>query len=117
MGSFTESSIVHTELNDADSARTWVLAGHTAQKPQLIIQKRRTVGPVDDQKLESELKVVFATEDAAGEILPTKISIGVNTRMSVNSKSTDIDAAITEFQLLVASTSFSDMVKKQLYYG
>lgn len=117
MGSFTESTVVHTEINDSNNVRTWVLDNHTASKVQLINQKRRTTGPVDDQKLESELKVVYGTEDAAGDILPTKISIACNTRYPIDAKSTDLDAAITEFQLLVASTKFADMVKKSLYYG
>jgi hypothetical protein len=117
MGSFTESTVVHTELNDTDNSRTWVLDGHTATKPQLVIQKRRTTGPADDQKLETELKVVFGTVDAASEVLPTKISIAVNSRYSVQSDSDDLDAAIAEFQLLVASTAFADALKKQLYYG
>lgn len=117
MGNFTESTVVHTEQNDSSNSRTWVLDGHTAVKPQLVIQKRRAVGPANDQKLESELKVVFATEDAAGEILPTKVSIAANSRMPTNVLTADLDAAIAEFQLLVASTGFASMIKKQLYFG
>jgi hypothetical protein len=117
MSDFTESAVVHTELNDTNDARTWVLDGHLATKPQVVIQKRRTTGPSNDQKLESELKVVFGTTDAADEILPTKISISCSSRYSVFSASADIDAAIAEFQLLVAADGFADMIKKQLYYG
>lgn len=117
MGDFTISTTDHIELNDTNDARTWVLDGHTAIQPQLVIQKRRTTGPADSQKLESELKVVFGTTGAAGEILPTKISISCNCRYSVNSDAADLNAAIAEFQLLVASASFANMIKKQLYFG
>lgn len=117
MASFTESTVVHTEINDTNNLRSWSLDGHTAQKVQLVNQKRRTTGPIDDQKLESELKVIYGTEDAAGDMLPTKISIGCNSRYPIDAKSTDLDAAIAEFQLLVASSRFPDMIKKSLYFG
>lgn len=117
MGNFTESTVVHTEFNNALNNRQWILDNHTASKPQLVIQKRRSTGPLGTEKLENELKVVFGAEDGNGALLPTNIALSVSTRFQEGTVEADLDAAIAEFQLLVASSLFPSMVKSQLYYG
>jgi hypothetical protein len=117
MANFTEDTVVHSEFNDSLNNRQWTLAGHLADKPQLVIQKRSESGPVGSKKLNSELKVVFGAEDSAGELLDSNISITISARVPSGAIAADVDAAIDEAQLLVASTMFDDMVKSQTYLG
>ncbi len=103
-----------TEFSDNGNSRTYSLAGHTAQSPQLVIQKRRV--PVGNQVVaESTIDVIYATEDSAGALLPQKVVFSAVVRFPINGIQADIDAALVVFRDIIAGDEFSNTVNTQEY--
>jgi hypothetical protein len=101
-----------TEFADNGNSRTYSLSGHTVSEPQLVIQKRRV--PVGDQTVsESVVDVVYATTDADGAIVKSKISFSATVRFPIDGQTTDRDAALAVFRDIVAGDEFANTVGTQ----
>jgi len=102
------------EFNDVDNKRTWALATHSATKPSLLIQSRKTPTTAKTTA-ETGLQVVQATVDAGGVPLAQKINIATIARFPINGASADLDLAIANYRALVASDEFVTAIKAQTY--
>lgn len=103
---------VLTEFATNGNSRTSTLAGHTSLKPKLVIEKRRV--PEGNQAIaEYSFKVVEATEDSAGAVLPNKVSFEVVVRYPVLGASADITAALAVLRDIVAGDEFGVSVTTQ----
>jgi hypothetical protein len=105
-----------TEFADNGDSRTYTASGHTAQKPRLVIQKRKV--PVGNQTMsEFSATVVYGTEDADGAVMPQKVSLGATARYPVNGDSSDLAtqlaAALVILQDIVQSDEFTASITSQ----
>lgn len=103
---------VLTEFSNSGNSRTCTTSGHTAQKPKLVIEKRRV--PEGSQTMvEYSGKVIHATEDDDGIVIPQKVSLEVIARYPLLGQSTDIDAALVILRDIVAGDEFANSVDTQ----
>jgi len=103
---------VLTEFADNGNSRTYTQATHTAQEPDLCIQKRRT--PTGGQvTLEDSINVLMTTKDSAGAILPQKVSMSVTVRRPIDGLVADVDAALVIFRDIIAGDEFANTVASQ----
>jgi hypothetical protein len=106
-----------TEFADNGNSRTYTSAGHTAQKPYLVVEKRTV--PVGNQTIcEFSAAVVQAVNGAEGGIAPQKISMTASVRYpTLDADSSDLAtrlaAALVLFRDLVASDEFGASVTSQ----
>jgi len=101
-----------TEFSTSGDSRTWTTTGHTPGLPKLVIQKRRV--PTGNSSIaESTVTVVYGTEDGAGDVLPSKVSMSVNVRYPVSSGDSAIADALTLLKDVVQSTEFGTTVTTQ----
>jgi len=103
---------VLTEFANNGNSRTSTLTGHTAASPRLVIEKRRV--PEGSQLMaEYSCKVVYATEDADGEVLSNKISFETIVRYPLLGQSTDVTAALAVIADIIAGDEFANSVSTQ----
>jgi hypothetical protein len=100
------------EFVDNGNSRTYVQSGHTAIKPQLVIQKRKGTDG-NSTVLEDTIMVVDATEDADAAILPSKILFSVTVKRPISGIAADLTAALATFRDVVAGDEFTTMVNTQ----
>lgn len=101
-----------TEFSDNGNSRTYTYTGHTAAKPQLVLQKRRV--PSGNQKvLEDTVTVLDATEDDDGFVLAQKVSFSVVVRRPIDGQAADVTAALAVFRDIVAGDEFANTVDTQ----
>jgi hypothetical protein len=101
-----------TEFRDLGDSRTYTYTGHTAAEPRLVIQRRK-VATSASAVIEDTLQVLSSTEDAAGELLGSKVTFEAVVRRPVNGISGDVTAALAIFRDIVASDEFTAMVNTQ----
>lgn len=111
MASFT---LGMTEFSDENNRRTFMVTGHTVQKPKLVIQKR-SVPKTPNSVGESQLMVVYGTDDASGAALASKVNFTASVRYPADGTAADVTAALAAFRDLVASDEFTSMVNTQAY--
>lgn len=103
-----------TEFSDKENSRTYILSGHSVLTPRLVIQKRRTTTSPEGSP-ESNVQVVYGTEDSSGNPLQSKVVFAASVRYPANGQSDDIAAALVVFRDVVASDEFAAMVNSQTY--
>lgn len=101
-----------TEFSQNGNSRTSTLSGHTAIKPQLVIEKRR-VAAGNSTTVESTITVHYATEDSDGEVLTSKVVFEATVKYPLLAQSTDITAALAVFRDIVAGDEFANTVTTQ----
>lgn len=101
-----------TEFSDNGNSRTYTYTGHTASEPRLVIQRRR-VPTGQTSVLEDTVSVISSTEDAAGELLASKVNFSVTIRRPVNGISADVTAALAIFRDVIAGDEFTNTVSTQ----
>lgn len=103
---------VLTEFADNGNSRTYSQAGHTALKPQLVVQRRRV--PSGSQVVaESTIDVLSATVDSDGATLPSKVVFTATVRYPISGTQADIDAMLAVFRDIVAGDEFANTVNTQ----
>lgn len=109
-----------TELADFGNSITYAIstavagggAVYTALEPRLVIQKRKS--PTANQILvQDEMHVLYSTENAAGDLLPQKVSFKVLVSRPKDGLSTDVDGALASFRDIVAGDEFEALVDNQ----
>lgn len=103
---------VLTEFSTSGNSRTSTTTGHTAVKPKLVIEKRRV--PEGNQiVLEQSCKVVHATADVDGVVLPQKVTFEAIVKYPISGTDTDVDAALAVFRDIIAGDEFAAAVDTQ----
>jgi len=103
-----------TEFSDYGNSRTYTFDGHSALKPNLVIQKRR-VPSQGQQVAEDIITVLTGTVDSEGMMLPQRVSLEVKVRRPINGQSTDVDSVLAVFRDIIASDEFTNSVVTQEY--
>lgn len=101
-----------TEFADNGNSRTYTTTGHTAQEPELVLQKRR-VPSTNQTVLEDTITVLHSTEDSDGVILPQKVSFSVTVKRPIAGIAADVTAALAIFRDIVAGDEFTNTVDTQ----
>jgi hypothetical protein len=99
-----------TEFADNGNSRTYIVAGHTATAPRLVLQKR-TVPSGNQIMTEFGVTVLRGVEDPEGAIMPQKASMGALVRYPVIGSAptplaADLAEMLTLFRDVVASDEF-----------
>lgn len=103
---------VLTEFSNNGNSRTSTYGTHTALKPKLVIEKRRV--PEGNQTVsEYTVKVVYATTDAAGAVLPQKGSFDLVSRFPILGTAADQTAALAIIRDIVAGDEFANSILTQ----
>lgn len=103
---------VLTEFSDSRDSRIYTQADHTALKPMLVIQKRRT--PQGNQNVaEVSVAVISATVDAADVPVVQKVTFTATVRYPINGDAADVTAMLAVFRDIVASDEFANSVNTQ----
>lgn len=103
---------VLTEFADNGNSRTYTLAGHTAVKPKLVIQ-RRVVATAPNASPEDSFDIVVGTSDADSAVLPGRIAFSVKVRRPIQGQATDVTAALATLKDIVNSDEFANTVTTQ----
>lgn len=101
-----------TEFSNNGNSRTTTLSAHTACVPRIVIEKRKIPANVDGNAT-YEFKVVYGTEDAAGENLTSKIAFSGKVNYPLLGKEADITAALAVFRDIIAGDEFANSVSTQ----
>lgn len=101
-----------TEFADNGNSRTYVYTGHTSSEPRLVIQRRK-VAAGSTSVIEDTVSVVSSTEDAAGDLLTSKVSFEAKIRRPVNGITGDVTAALAIFRDIIAGDEFANTVSTQ----
>jgi hypothetical protein len=105
---------VLTEFADNGNSRTFTQAGHTAIKPQLVLQKRKV--PTGSQTvIEDTITVLSATEDSLGVKLPQRVSFSVTVRRPIDGIAADVTSMLAVLRDIVAGDEFANTVNTQEY--
>lgn len=101
-----------TEFADNGNSRTYTYTGHTASEPRLVIERRK-VATGSTSVIEDTIQVLSSTEDAAAEILSSKVLFEAKIRRPVNGIAADVTAALAIFRDIVAGDEFTNTVNTQ----
>lgn len=104
-----------TEFRDLGDSRTYFYTGHTAAEPRLVIQRRKVAASATSV-IEDTFQVVSSTEDAAGELLTSKVLFEAKVRRPANGITADVTAALAIFRDIVASDEFTATVNSQAWF-
>jgi len=94
------------------NAITYSLSTHTAAKARQVIQMAKLPNG-SGSVAETVIKVIYVTEDADGNILPSKVSFEAKARYPIDGLQADIDAALVVFRDIVAGDEFTNSVNTQ----
>ena len=101
-----------TEFADNGNSRTYTYTGHTASEPRLVIQRRK-VATGSTSVIEDTVSVISSTEDAAGDLLSSKVLFEAKIRRPVDGIAGDVTAALAVFRDVVAGDEFTNTVSTQ----
>lgn len=101
-----------TEFADNGNSRTYTYTGHTASEPRLVLQKRR-VPTGNSSVIEDTVSVLSSTEDATGDLLPSRVMFTATIRRPVDGIAADVTAALAIFRDVVAGDEFTNTVSTQ----
>lgn len=103
-----------TEFSTLGDSKTYAIAGHTAQLPRVITQKRR-VPSKEGAVASMETTIVYGTKDALGEILSSKVAFSISTRWpnNIGPSQTEITDALATLKDVVASDEFTATLLSQ----
>jgi acetylornithine deacetylase/succinyl-diaminopimelate desuccinylase-like protein len=105
---------VLTEFSDKENARTYSLSTHTVSKPNLVLQRRKV--PSGNQVvIEDDITVLYATEDADGNVMPQKCSMTVSVRRPIGYDATDMTNLLATFRDIIAGDEFGNTVDTSEY--
>jgi len=103
---------VLTEFADNGNSRTYTQATHTALKPVLVLQKRK-VPSGNEVVIEDTVTVLSATEDANGDVLPSRVTFTATIRRPKDGIAADVTAMLAVFRDVIAGDEFANTVNTQ----
>lgn len=101
-----------TEFADNGNSRTYTYTGHTAVEPKLVIQRRK-LATGGATMMEDTIQVISSTENAAGDLLTSRVLFEAKIRRPVDGISADVTAALAIFRDIVAGDEFTNTVSTQ----
>lgn len=101
-----------TEFANNGNSRTYTYTGHIASEPRLVIERRK-VATGATSVIEDTVQVLSSTEDAAGDLLSSKVLFEAKLRRPVDGIAADVTAALAIFRDIVASDEFTNTVNTQ----
>lgn len=101
-----------TEFADNGNSRTYTYTGHTSQEPRLVIQRRKVAAGATSV-IEDVVQVLSSTEDAAGDLLTSKVLFEAKLRRPVDGISADVTAALAIFRDVIAGDEYTNTVSTQ----
>lgn len=100
------------DYSDNGNSRNFRLSGHTVQKPQLVLQRRKA--PTGEQTIaEDEVTVYYGTENSDGDLLSGRIMLSVKLRRPIDGIAADLDAAVVVLRDFVASDQLEGCLDSQ----
>lgn len=101
----------YTEYSDNGDTRIYTLPGHTANKPKIVVQKRKV--PTGSQVMaEFSAQFVHWDGDAASAVLPERINFSAVVRYPITAAgSTQRTANLALFREFVASDEFAASIE------
>lgn len=104
-----------TEFADQGNTRTYVVDGHTALKPRLVIQRRKVVTGASTIA-ETGVKLVYGLVDPSGTPLASKATMDVSFRAPLAGTSgTDFDDQLSLLREIIASDEFAQALQAQTW--
>lgn len=101
-----------TEFADNGNSRTYTYTGHSAAEPRLVLQKRKV--PTGNQTvIEDTITVLSSTEDANGDLLPSKVTFSMVVRRPLDGIAADVTAALAIIRDIIAGDEFTNTVSTQ----
>lgn len=96
-----------TNVTNNGNKRTYSYAAHTLTKPALVLTTQR-IPSGNESVAEFSFQVVRATEDSAGDILPSKVYIEGRVRRPILGLQADFDAALVIARDIFAGDEFAN---------
>lgn len=105
---------VLTEFGVSADGKQYTTAGHTAQKPRLVTQKRR-VPSVKGSVASMTTSVIRGVVDSADAVLPQKVSMVVEVRVPFDMAPSDtgVTDALTILKDIVNGDEFANSLLSQ----
>lgn len=103
-----------TEFSNNGNSRTSTLSGHSASEPKLIIEKRKVPSNASGSA-EYTVSVIYATQDAEGNVLTSKVAFEATVRYPLKGTAADITAALAVFRDIIAGDEYGNSVTTQEY--
>lgn len=104
-----------TEFSDKENSRSYIIeAGHTVQKPQMVLQRRR-VPSTNQITVEDVVTVLYGTEDSAGDYLDGRVKFTVTVTRPKTGIAADVTAALATFRDIIAGDEFTAVTTKSKY--
>lgn len=105
-----------TEFSNNGNTTTYTLAGHTVSDSEILIQSRKV--PSGNQTVATDVvKLVKATRDDAGLLLPSPVVFEVHCRRPISGQSADIATLLAYLRDVVAGDEFANTVDSQERLG
>jgi hypothetical protein len=101
-----------TEFADSGNSRTYTYTGHTAAEPRLVIQKRK-IATGSGSVIEDTVSVISSTENAAGDLLASKVLFEAKVRRPLDGISSVVTAALAIYRDIIAGDEFTNTVSTQ----
>lgn len=94
--------------------RTFMLVGHTAVKPALVLQQRK-VPQGKDTVLEDEISVLLSTVNADGERLPNRVMYSIKFRRPIDGVVGERTSALSILRDILNGDEILDVIDKQAW--
>jgi hypothetical protein len=101
-----------TEFSNIGNSRTYTQAAHTAEKPVLVLQKRK-VPSGNEVVIEDTVTCLAATEDVDGNIMPSRVTFSATIRRPIGGDAADVTAQLAVFRDIIAGDEFGATVTTQ----
>lgn len=92
---------------------SYLISGHTPQKPRLLQERRKPATNIVNGVYESSVKGVYGTVDGNGDYIPSKYTFEVIVRSPVNGTTTDRDALVAMMEDVITSDEMDSLVSSQ----
>lgn len=100
------------QFADQGNSRTYTRAGHTYDKPKLVLQRRK-IPNGKSTVAEDTITVLNGTVDPDGKALPERVSLSLTVRRPLNGADADVTDALTMLREIVASDNLANMIATQ----
>lgn len=101
------------EFADNGNSRTYTAPSHTALRPRLVIQRRKTASK-SGEVAETSIRVVMTQIDALGNVMPAKRSVEIVDRSVVGGSDAAVEAAVLALiRDIVSSDNFAASITTQ----
>lgn len=105
-----------TEFSTIGDKRVYTLTGHTVSKPKIVMNKR-VVPTGNKTNSVFECSVIYATEDAEGNVLQQRPSFVATVTQPIQGDTADVTAMLAIFRDIIAGDEFANSVATGEFLG